>query len=205
MLAGLSARRYRAGSEPVGEIGLHGTSRSSISRRFRRATEARLAELFGRDLSGLCLLAVFIDGMHVGGHLNVVALGVDEQGRKHALGLWQGTTENKSTCSALIDNLIDRGLPEDRALLFVIDGGKAIRRAIASHWGELALVQRCRQHKAGQRHRPSAARGAHPHRQKAPRGVGGDRRRRGRARAPGTGAGPGVRSPRRRRLDPRGS
>lgn len=147
MLAGLSARRYRAGSEPVGGVELHGTSRSAISHRFRRATEAKLAELFGRDLSGLRLLAVFIDGIHVGGHVIVVALGVDEQGRKHALGLWEGTTENKTTCSALIDNLIERGLPEDRALLFVIDGGKAIRRAIASHWGELALVQRCRQHK----------------------------------------------------------
>lgn len=147
MLAGLSTRRYRAGAEPVGELELRGTSRSAISRRFRRATEAKLAELFGRDLSGLCLLAVFIDGIHVGGHVIVVALGVDEQGRKHPLGLWEGTTENKATCSALIDDLIDRGLPEDRALLFVIDGGKAIRRSIASHWGELALVQRCRQHK----------------------------------------------------------
>lgn len=147
MLAGLSARRYRAGSEPVGEVEPHGASRSAISRRFRRATQAKLAELFGRDRSELRLLAVFIDGIHVGGHEIVVALGVDEQGRKHPLGLWEGTTENKATCSALIDNLIDRGLPEDRALLFVIDGGKAIRRAIASHWGELALVQRCHQHK----------------------------------------------------------
>jgi hypothetical protein len=75
MLAGLSARRYLAGSEPVGQVELQGTSRSAISRRFRRATEARLAELFHRDLSGLDLLAVFIDGMHVGGHLIVVASG----------------------------------------------------------------------------------------------------------------------------------
>lgn len=147
MLAGLSARRYRAGGEPVGEIELRGTSRSAISRRFRRATQAKLAEIFGRDLSKLDLLAVFIDGIHVGGHVIVVALGVDSAGRKHPLGLWEGTTENKAVCSALIDNLIDRGLADDRALLFVIDGGKAIRGAIASHWGELALVQRCRQHK----------------------------------------------------------
>jgi len=90
MLAGLSARRYRAGSEPGGQVELRGTSRSSISRRFRRATEAKLAELFGRDLSGLDLLAVFVDGMHVGSHLIVVALGVDEQGRKHPLGLLGG-------------------------------------------------------------------------------------------------------------------
>jgi putative transposase len=147
MLAGLSARRYRAGAEPVGEIELRGTSRSAISRRFRRATEAKLAELFGRDLSGLDLLAVFIDGMHVGEHLIVVALGVDEQGRKHPLGLWEGTTENTAVCRALVQNLIDRGLPADRAMLFVTDGGKAIRKVIRETWGELALHQRCRNHK----------------------------------------------------------
>ncbi|MGH2376478.1 MAG: IS256 family transposase [bacterium] len=147
MLAGLSARRYRAGSEPVGEIELRGTSRSSISRRFRGATEAKLAELFGRDLSGLDLLAVFIDGMHVGEHLIVVALGVDSAGRKHPLGLWEGTTENAAVCRSLVGNLIDRGLPADRAMLFVTDGGKAIRRVIRETWGELALHQRCRNHK----------------------------------------------------------
>jgi putative transposase len=126
---------------------LQGTSRSSISRRFRRATEARLAELFGRDLSELSLLAIFIDGMHVGEHLIVVALGVDEQGRKHPLGLWEGTTENAAVCRALVGNLLDRGLPTDRALLFVTDGGKAIHKVIRETWGELALHQRCRNHK----------------------------------------------------------
>lgn len=147
MLAGLSARRYRAGSEPVGEVELRGTSRSAISRRFRRATEAKLAELFGRDLSELDLLAMFIDGMHVGEHLIVVALGVDSAGRKHPLGLWEGTTENAAVCRALVGNLIDRGLAADRAMLFVHDGGKAIAKVIRETWGELALHQRCRNHK----------------------------------------------------------
>ncbi|MGH2649828.1 MAG: IS256 family transposase [Actinomycetota bacterium] len=147
MLAGLSARRYRAGADPVGEVELHGTSRSAISRRFRRATEARLAELFGRDLSALDLLAVFVDGMHVGEHLIVVALGVDGQGRKHPLGLWEGTTENAAVCRSLIGNLIDRGLPTEKAMLIVTDGGKAIGTVIRKTWGELALHQRCRHHK----------------------------------------------------------
>jgi len=147
MLAGLSARRYRAGSEPVGEVELHGTSRSAISRRFRQATEARLAELFGKDLSELDLLAVFIDGMHVGEHLIVVALGVDSAGRKHPLGLWEGTTENAAVCRSLVGSLIDRGLPADKAMLFVTDGGKAICTVIRKTWGELALHQRCRNHK----------------------------------------------------------
>ena len=148
MLAGLSTRRYRAGLEPVGKAAPpQGTSRSAVSRRFVAGTAAKLAELFGRDLSGLDLLAVFVDGMAVGGHLIVVALGVDAAGRKHPLGLWEGTTENKAVCSALLSNLIDRGLVTERALLFVIDGGKGIRSAIIAVWGELALIQRCRKHK----------------------------------------------------------
>lgn len=147
MLAGLSTRRYRAGGEPFGDVDLRGTSRSAVSRRFVRGTAAKLAELFGRDLSGLDLLAVFIDGMNVGEHLIVVALGVDSKGAKHPLGLWEGTTENKAVCSALIRNLLDRGLPAEQALLFVIDGGKGIRAAIDAVWGRLAVVQRCRKHK----------------------------------------------------------
>jgi len=147
MLAGLSTRRYRAGEAPMGEVELKGTSRSSISRRFRRATEARLAEIFGRDLSGIHLLAIFIDGIAVGRHVVVVALGVDSAGTKHPLGLWEGTTENKAVCQALLGNLIDRGLDASRPVLFVIDGGKGIRSAIKAVYGELAPVQRCRKHK----------------------------------------------------------
>ncbi len=147
MLAGLSTRRYRAGEAPVGEIELKGTSRSAISRRFRRATEARLAEIFGRDLSEIELVAIFIDGITVGEHVVVVALGVDQAGVKHPLGLWEGTTENKAVCSALLGNLIDRGLDASRPVLFVIDGGKGIRSAIRAVYGELAPVQRCRKHK----------------------------------------------------------
>jgi len=147
MLAGLSARRYRQGLEPVGDIGDAGTSRSAVSRRFVRGTEQKLAEIFSRDLQGVDLLCCFIDGMNVGDHLIVVALGVDSAGRKHPLGLWEGTTENKATAGALISNLVERGLDTSRAMLFVIDGGKAIRGAVIHHFGELALVQRCTKHK----------------------------------------------------------
>ncbi len=147
MLAGLSARRYRDGLEPVGDVGSSGTSRSAVSRRFVKGTEAALAEIFGRDLQGIDLVAVFVDGMNVGEHLIVVALGVDSAGYKHPLGLWEGTTENKATAGALISNLVERGLDTSRAMLFVIDGGKAIRSAIVHHFGELAIVQRCTKHK----------------------------------------------------------
>jgi transposase-like protein len=108
MLAGLSTRRYPAGLEPVGDVEAKATTRSSVSRRFVAGTKRKLAEVFGRDLSKLDLLAVFIDGIEIAGHCIVVALGVDASGHKQALGLWEGTTENKAVCNALLGNLIDR-------------------------------------------------------------------------------------------------
>ena len=147
MLAGLSTRHYPDGLEPVGDVPSRGTSRSAVSRRFVQGTAAKLAQLRSRDLSQLRLLALFIDGIAIGGHTIVVALGVDATGGKHTLGLWEGTTENAAVCGALLSNLIERGLPTDRALLFVIDGGTGIRKAIRDSYGALAPVQRCRLHK----------------------------------------------------------
>lgn len=147
MLAGLSTRRYDAGAEPIGDIPTRGTSRSAVSRRFVAGTSAKLAEVFGRDLSELDLLAIFIDGIGVGDHMIVVALGVDRAGIKHPLGLWEGTSENKTVCTALLGNLIDRGLDPERPVLFVIDGGKGIRSAIKAVYAGLAPIQRCRAHK----------------------------------------------------------
>lgn len=147
MLAGLSSRRYGAGLEPVGKVMSRGTSRSAVSRRFVAGTQAKLAELFGRDLSGLDLLAVFLDGVLVAEHCVVVGLGVDALGRKYPLGLWEGTTENKALCTALLQNVIERGLDPESPRLFVIDGGKGLRAAIQACFGSRALVQRCRLHK----------------------------------------------------------
>src|SRR5262245_35518355 len=147
MLAGLSTRRYAAGLEPVGTVEARSTSRSAISQRFIQGTEQKLAELFGRDLSQLDLVAMFIDGVEIAEHCIVVALGVDADGRKHPLGLWEGTTENKTVCTALLGHLIERGLHVEQPRLFVIDGGKAIRAAVMSIFGTYAVIHRCREHK----------------------------------------------------------
>jgi len=106
MLAGLSTRRYSIGLEPVGDVEPLATSKSAISRRFVQGTEQKLAELFGRDLGQLDLLAIFIDGILIAEHCVVVALGVDADGHKQPLGLWEGSTENKTVCNALLANLI---------------------------------------------------------------------------------------------------
>jgi putative transposase len=150
MLAGLSTRRYTAGLEPVGpqvEQAASGTSKSAVSRRFVQATAERLAELLARRLDQERWLVVFLDGFGMGEHLLVGALGVTADGTKVPLGVAEGTTENKAVCTRLVADLADRGLDASRGVLFVIDGGKALERAIRSVFGAKALIQRCRRHK----------------------------------------------------------
>lgn len=150
MLAGLSTRRYSAGLEPVGqavEQAAQGTSKSAISRRFVAATAERLAELLARRLEEERWLVVFLDGFGMGEHLLVGALGVTDDGTKVPLGVVEGTTENKAVCTRLVSDLAERGLDATKGVLFVIDGGKALERAIRAVFGAKALIQRCRQHK----------------------------------------------------------
>ena len=111
-----------------------------------------------RDLSGLDLLALFIDGIETAEHTIVAALGVDADGRKHPLGLWEGSTENKTVCQALLNNLIERGLDPERPILAVIDGGKAIRSALNATFQDRVLIQRCREHYADVEIMPTSGR-----------------------------------------------
>lgn len=150
MLAGLSTRRYPAGLEPVGsqvEQAASGTSKSAVSRRFVAATAERLAELLARPLDEQRWLVVFLDGFGMGEHLLVGALGVTADGTKVPLGVAEGTTENKAVCTRLVADLQDRGLDAANGILFVVDGGKALDKAIRTVFGRKALIQRCRQHK----------------------------------------------------------
>ena len=149
MMAKLSTRRYRAGLEPVGkeaEAASGSTSKSSVSRRFVKATEERLGELMGTDLSGLDLVALLADGVHFGDHVCVVALGVGSDGTKHPLGLVEGSTENSTVVKGLLANLRERGLDTTRPVLVVIDGAKALRSAVGEVFDH-PVVQRCQIHK----------------------------------------------------------
>jgi transposase-like protein len=146
--AGVTMRRYGRSLEPLpaGEPE-RATSKSAVSRRFVALTEERLAAVFASPLAELDLRVVMVDGIAFQEHCVLLALGIDTDGQKHALGLWEGSTENASVAKALLRDLIERGLPTDRALLFVIDGSKALRKALRDVFGSLALVQRCHVHK----------------------------------------------------------
>ncbi|WP_347242933.1 IS256 family transposase [Thermogutta sp.] len=148
MLYGLASRHYQAGGEPIGAgIKTYSTSKSTVSRRFVKATEEELKSFLRRPLGDLKLLVVFIDAIFLGGHAVLIALGVDGGGQKHVLGLWEGAAENAEACSALLKDLVGRGMDAREGLLFVMDGSKALTKAVRETFGELALVQRCQKHK----------------------------------------------------------
>jgi putative transposase len=149
MLAGVSTRRYRRTAEPVGgevEQDVRSTSRSSVSRTFVERTRRSLGELMGRRLDDVRLAVMMLDGLELQGRTNIVALGITTEGVKIPLGLWEGSTENATVATALLSDLVERGLDPEQGILFVIDGAKALRKAIRAVFSE-APLQRCVRHK----------------------------------------------------------
>ena len=150
MLAGVSTRRYARTGEPVGD-GIEdverSTSRSAVSREFVSRTRENLIALMSRPLGDLRLAVLMLDGIELKGRCCVVALGIDTDGVKHPLGLWDGSTENATVATTLLANLIERGLDVEQGVLCVIDGAKALRKAIRDVLGVHTPVQRCVRHK----------------------------------------------------------
>ena len=148
MVLGVSTRGYARSLEPLPEaVTVRGISKSAISERFVYGTERKLAELLSRDLRQLHMAALLLDGVHFGEHVVLAAVGVAAQGDKHVPGLREGATENAAAVRALLADLVERGLDGSRAMLIVIDGAKALHKAVAEVFGAHALIQRCREHK----------------------------------------------------------
>jgi putative transposase len=150
MLAGVSTRNFAAVGEPVGETvdaSSGATSKTSVSEMFVERTATALEELMGRRLDDVRLAVMMLDGIEIAERTHVVALGITTEGVKIPLALWEGSTENATLARTLLADLVDRGLDPEQAILFVIDGGKALRRAIKDVFGEHALVHRCHRHK----------------------------------------------------------
>ena len=146
--AGVSTRQYARTLDPVPtEVSERSTSRSAVSRRFVALSAERLRAFVSRPLGELDLRVVCIDGKVFKEHCIVIALGIDTQGRKHVLGLREGATETAAVSKALLNGLVTRGLPTERAMLFLVDGAAALRRAISDVYGTLGVVQRCQLHK----------------------------------------------------------
>ena len=149
MLAGLSSRRYGRGLEPAGQTvgdAAVSVSKSAVSRRFVAATETALTELMSRRLDDLDLVAFMVDGVHFGEHTCVVALGIGIDGTKHPLAVEEGSTENATLVTDLITGLRDRGLDVTKPVLAVLDGAKALSRAVKDVFDK-PLIHRCQEHK----------------------------------------------------------
>lgn len=150
MLAGVSTRKFARVAEPVGEdVERTATAKrkSSVSEVFIERTRTALEELMGRRLDDVRLAVMMLDGLEIADRTHIVALGISTDGVKIPLGLWEGSTENATLARSLLADLVDRGLDPSQAILFVLDGGKALRKAIKDVFGEHALVHRCHRHK----------------------------------------------------------
>src|SRR3954462_15012615 len=151
MLIGVSTRRFgRAVRLPEGDVPAGpgaGVSKSAASRRFVALSAERMAAWMTQDLSGLDLLAVQIDGLHITEDLVLLAaVGIDAEGMKHPLALVEGATENAMVVQALLDDLVGRGLDPAICRLFIVDGAKALTKAIRRSFGRDTPIQRCQVH-----------------------------------------------------------
>src|SRR5271157_1322857 len=153
MLINVSTRKFRRAVRlPEGDIPAPpgaGVSKSAASRHFVALSAERMKEWMASDLAGLDILVVQIDSIHIVEDLVLVAaIGIDGEGVKHPLGLMEGATENTAVVQALIDNLVERGLDPAVPRLFIIDGAKALSKAIRHTFGRHTPIQRCQIHKA---------------------------------------------------------
>ncbi len=145
LMRGVSTRQYRAVIPEMAET--VGVSRSAVSRQAVEASEAELERLLTRRFDEVKLLIIYLDGIQFGEHILIGAVGVDEQGNKHVLGIREGATENATVVKEVLEDLVARGVSPEQKRLFVIDGSQALRAAINAVFGSQHPVQRCRSHK----------------------------------------------------------
>ncbi len=145
---GVSTRNYARSLDSLPEeIEERSVSKSSVSRRYVALTTKQMTTWLTTPLGDRHFPIVMIDGIHLGDHLVLIALGIDSEGKKQVLGLREGDTENGQVARALLRDLVERGLDPERARLFVIDGAKALRSAIRKVFEDRGVVQRCQLHK----------------------------------------------------------
>ena len=145
MMSGVSTRDYAGLVEVISKA--TGISKSSVSRSFNRSSQQALNDINGSCLSKYEPCAIMLDGIHFGSKACIVAMGIDAQGHKRILGLRDGATENSGVAGDLLQGLEARGLSTSRPILFIVDGSKALKKAIIKVFGRRAFIQRCIHHK----------------------------------------------------------
>jgi putative transposase len=145
LLSGVSSRDFSRTVEQVSDA--TGLSKSTFSRKAIKATTEMVKKFEERNLAELRIQVILIDGTNEGEQMNIVAIGIAEDGTKHLLGIEQGATENATVCTHLLQDLIDRGLDPAKEYLFLLDGAKALKKAVRLVFGQSCLIQRCLEHK----------------------------------------------------------
>ena len=145
VLGGLCQGRYKEASVNVAET--FGISKSSVSRRFVKATAKTLKKLMNRDLSNEAIVAIFLDGKYLSEYGMVIALGVRLDGSKVVLGFIETASENSKVCAYFLEGLLNRGLQIEEGILVIIDGSTGMKKAIEEVFKEKAMIQRCQWHK----------------------------------------------------------
>jgi transposase-like protein len=145
MMRGLSTRNYGAVVKDFHNA--YGVEKSAVSENFIEASREKVKQLMERPLGELRLCAVLIDGTPFKDRQMIAALGIGCDGTKTVLGIREGATENTAVVSALLSELVERGLDFSTPRLYVLDGGKALAAAVRKHAGEAAFIQRCQVHK----------------------------------------------------------
>jgi len=145
LLCGVSTRKYgrTVDVEVDAPVCL---SKSEVSRRFAAGLEAQMEVFFKRPIEG-SYPALMMDGLELGKMTIIAALGIDSNGKKRILGLIEGGSENSELVKRLLVDLIERGLPTNEPRLYVLDGGKALTKAVRDTFGNQACIQRCQVHK----------------------------------------------------------
>ena len=145
---GVSNRKYARSLDTLpDDIDERSVSKSAVSRRYVALTAKQMAKWLTKPITGQHFPVIMIDGIVLGDHTALIALGIDSEGKKQVLGLREGSTENGRVAKALLRDIVARGLDQERARLFVIDGAKALRSAVRKIFGDLGVVQRCQIHK----------------------------------------------------------
>lgn len=148
MLYGLSSRDYARGIDDYSDVAnTSGTSKSSISRRFIEASEAEAKKVLSRRFENIQIPVLLIDGVVLGDYTAIVTMGITKDGEKLLMGVRIGSTESAKVCQDLLADLIDRGLEHQDGILAVIDGSKALRKALKTVFGNQVMIQRCQVHK----------------------------------------------------------
>ncbi len=145
MVLGVSTRNYGEVINAATES--FGIGKSSVSKQFIKGSKKALQTLDQRDFSEKRMVVIMIDGIEFAGEVVVSAVGIDEEGRKHILGLRHGATENAEVVGSMLSELVEQGISTTQPTLFVVDGSKALTKAIKKFWGNNAMLQRCTLHK----------------------------------------------------------